>query len=161
MTGNQALLVVGAVFWAAVTPSISKYNPFNTAGLFAIDRDFRRRSLRRLLWATGIVNILPILVLAVTWQLMPELSGVQGIVAGAVAGIFPVAMPRLLHGVLASDRWWSNFYTQQEWEHVMERWDPVHGLIGPANCNRARSHIVPGLVYLLVCPALGLLIAVI
>src|SRR5687768_9557540 len=110
-TSRDAFLVVYAVMWAAITPSLGRLRVFSAAAFVRGPVGVKAR--RRLFWGTTIANVGAVLLAAATWTTLPEApreQGYLGIIFGGLAGLAIVGVPRILHGILASkDRWERNY----------------------------------------------------
>lgn len=122
---RNVFLVVYSVLWAASTPTYARLRAFAYPS-FAARKWTLGRHARRRYWAAVVTaNALPAAALAGFLWAIPECATEPlQIGLAAFAGTAAAAFPRLLHGVLASNRMHDLFYLQSEWLRAMREWDP-------------------------------------
>ena len=150
MKGVDALIFFYGFFWALAMTGAARYEAFDTASLWLVDA--RGRVCRRLLWGFIVLVVLPIMWLAGLYcWVVPAAAGVCAIAIAAFASLSVFGFVRLLHALIASDSQYRNYYTECEICQVRNR--------GAFKQPQAfAAHFVPGIIYLLACPAVAILL---
>lgn len=108
------------------------------------------KALGRVICSLVVANLVPALILAVLYDLAKHvaLSPFGAVCTAALAGFSTLAIPRILHALVATTLWrW--FYSEAEWRYL----DDLHGLDANGEPIQERSqsfcaHFFPGLLYL-------------
>lgn len=147
-SAREALVLFFAVFWSGALASISEYNAFDTADFFRSTE--RLRGIRRFAVAVTIANFVPVAVLYVLykWVFADKPSSALGVVAAASASMSVFSIPRILHSIIVSPRWYDCFYTKEGRDEVVCR-------SGAKPEDSFGSHFWPGLAYLLIGPLIA------
>ncbi|MGC9337328.1 MAG: hypothetical protein ACP5EQ_04460 [Candidatus Cloacimonadia bacterium] len=141
-TGEDALILFYGIFWATVLATIGRYRLFDTHLFFSPNK--RRHAISRFLAAFGIINVAPILWLWVLFNwIVPQTFGALPIMSAAFASLSVFGFHRILHAVIATEKFYSKFYSEDEWRAVIKQW----GRGGP---NTFAPHFIPGLGFLIV-----------
>src|SRR5882672_10398330 len=152
MDGQNAVILFFSVFYAIALSSISKCRVFDT-GAWCRDRGMRWRVFFRLLVGFFIVNLLPLYslyLLLTTDSIVPRMvTNPKVIIAAAVTCLSVFAIPRVLHGVFAIRP--MSFYQKHIWEKVAR-----DAKAEPDDCFL--WHLIPGLLYTAIWPALAVLL---
>ena len=145
---QQVLLVVYAVTWAGILPTLGRLR------VFAINDLFRRsapkpwlKRLARFLVGVLLGNIAPVALLLLLLRSLPTPTSSWGIAVAALAGLSPEAFPRLLQAAVISDETWKYFFDEQEKETVLEKWDRPTGS-GHQTSNKWFANLLSGLTVL-------------
>lgn len=148
-TGKEALILFWGIFWAAVLATMGKYRLFDTHLFFSRDKNRKCYAIRRSTVGFIIVDVFPIL-----WfwglysHIIPEGSGAVPVMAAAFASLSVFGFNRILHSMVASEKFHSRFYSQEEWEEVIKQWGRDH-------CNNEfKAHFLPGIFFLAASPLL-------
>jgi hypothetical protein len=148
-TGQQALVLFYAFFWAAALSATSRYQSFDTPSMYIGNR----RAWRRFAVSLIILNVLPILWFILLYtKVIPGKSGLASIVAAAVASLSVFGFHRILHAFIASEQVYHWFYTEEEVVGVRDRGRFTQP-------QTFCSHFIPGTLYVIVFAGLSWLIA--
>src|SRR5262245_38918120 len=149
-TGSDALILLYAFFWAAALAMTARYQAFDTPSMWSGSQ--RRRAVSRFLVAVLVLNVFPIAWLTVLYRhVVPSSEGLAPIVAAAVASLSVFGFHRILHALIASDKTWSAFYTEEELKDVRNRGSFTQP-------QTFAAHFWPGLIYIVVYGGIALLI---
>lgn len=154
-TGRFALIIFYSIFWAAVLGAVSRYHPFDTAAFFSRSQEKRRHAIYRFLMSFIILNIGPIMLLWFLYtRIVPDTSGVYPVIAAGLASLSVFGFHRILHAVIATQKTYSRFYFDEEWEEIIKqsRREPKE------RDNTFVAHFFPGIVYLIFFPVLAIII---
>ncbi|HVF52547.1 MAG TPA: hypothetical protein VNC78_02960 [Actinomycetota bacterium] len=150
MRGTESLVLFFGIFWAAVLNGVSRYHPWETQLL--------RRAGQARIWArfAASVAIIDLLPLAWLWFLASRFVSTErdgwAMVSGAAAALSVFGFGRLLHSVLMTERWpW--FYTLEEYEAALRRWDRLPG------SNDFLDHFLGACFYFVFYPTVAYVIA--
>ena len=114
-TGQEALVLFYAFFWAAALSSTARYKPFDTPSMWKLDGQACKRFVVSLI----VLNVLPI-----TWfiflysTIASAAEGWRPIMAAAVASLSAFGFHRILHAVMASEGTYKLFYTEAQIKEV-------------------------------------------
>ncbi len=142
LTGKDALVLFYGIFWATVLGVIKRYRLFDTHLIFS--RNKRRYALSRLIVAFIIINVIPILWFWILYSwIVPGASGVLPIISAAFASLSVFGFHRILHAIIATKSFHSNFYSDEEWKAVITQW-------GRDDPDTFMPHFLPGIGFLIV-----------
>ena len=142
--GRMALLFLYGLFWAETLATSARYNGFPTAKLW-VGQDGRSCQWRRLIASFVLLNLFPVLWLGVLYAcIVPGESGIIPITIAATGSLSLFGIIRIYHGVVASEETINKFYTNDE-QQTLE-------IQGNGKLLTCWSHIIPGLLYLVVFP---------
>lgn len=143
-TGTGALILFFGVHWGILISAVGKYRLFSTHLLF--DRNTWQRASLRLVLGLLVVNAAPVLLLWVLYNsVVSPKTGPLPIASAAVASLAVYGFNRLVHAFVATDRFHSVFYSQQEHKDVLGEWDRR----GP---NTFWPHFLPAIDFLVGFP---------
>lgn len=146
-TGKDALVFFYGIFWATILTIIGRYRLFDTHLLFSQNQ--RRYAISRFIVAFIVINVAPILWFWVLYSwIVPEALGVLPTMSAAFASLSIFGFHRILHAIVASENFYSKFYSDKEWQAVMTQW----GREGP---NTFMPHFLPGICFLIVFPLIA------
>jgi hypothetical protein len=75
--------------------------------------------------------------------IIPGTSGAFPIMSAAFASLSLFGFHRILHAIIATERFHSKFYSKEEWGDVVNQW-------GRASPNTFIPHFLPGIGFLIV-----------
>ncbi len=138
VTGDEAVLLFVAVFWAIGFGPLAAYRFFDTHLLW--DRAERKWAAKRLVAGTVLVNVLPIFVAAMMLGFLAGRDGVWAVVTAAIGSLSMFGIRRVAHAAVASEpvKWW--FYSPN---HSNPPWDRL-----PKSQNGFWRHFIPGICYM-------------
>ena len=147
-TGKDALVLFYGVFWAISLSKTSRYRLFETDLLFSKER--RRYAILRFLMGFIFIDVSTVLWFwfLYTSVLSEDAAGVFPIMAAAFASLSVFGFHRILHAVVATKNLYSKFYSDKEWDSVINQWGGEHP-------NTFISHFLPGICYLIVFSAIA------
>ena len=139
-TGQQALILFYAFFWAAALNMTGRYQSFDTPSMWAGNKHAWRRFIVSIL----LLNILPIIWLVILY-FSPFIykEGITSIIAAAFASLSVFGFHRILHACIASENNYRWFYTTEQVSEVRNR-DRFNQ---PQNFA---AHFIPGLLYFVI-----------
>jgi hypothetical protein len=147
-TGQQALVLFYAFFWAAALSVTSRYQPFDTPSMSIGDG----RAWRRFIISLIVLNVLPVIWFIFLYlAIIPNKTGWVPIVAAAIASLSVFGYHRILHAFIASERMYHWFYTVEQVRDVRDRGQFTQP-------QTFRAHFVPGVLYIVSTAALAGLI---
>jgi hypothetical protein len=151
--GNVALILFYGVFWAAALSAAGRFRAFDTHTFFS--GKTRRYAVNRFLVALFIINLCPVVWLWLLYvYIVPNEAGALPIMSAAFASLSVFGFHRILHAIIATDNFYSKFYSNEEWKAIINQW----GRGGP---NTFAAHFFPGIgfliIFLLIAYALGCL----
>ncbi len=145
--GKAALLFLCGLFWAEILATSARYNGFPTAELW-VGESGRTYQGKRLIASLLLLDVFPVVwVWGLYTCVVPERSGFGPIAVAAIASLSMFGIIRIYHGVVASAQTINKFYTSEE-QQTFE-------VQGKGKLRTCWSHIVPGLLYLVVFPGLA------
>jgi len=148
-TGQQALVLFYAFFWAAALSVTSRYQPFDTPSMFIRNS----RAWRRFVVSLIILNVLPILWFIFLYiKVIPSKNGLAPTIGAAVASLSIFGFHRILHAFIASERVYHWFYTDEEIKDVRDRGKFTQ----PQTFS---AHFIPGILYIVIFAGLAWLMA--
>ena len=146
-TGKDALVLFYGIFWATSLATIGRYRLFDTHLFFSQER--RRYAIFRFIIAFIIINVAPIFWFWILYSwIVPEATGALPIMAAAFASLSVFGFNRILHAIIATDNFYSIFYSDKEWKAVIDQW-------GRGDPNTFISHFLPGISFLIVFPLIA------
>jgi hypothetical protein len=146
-TGQQALILFYAFFWAAALSVTGRYQPFDTPSVWSRNSLATKRFIVSLL----ILNLLPILWFLFLYKIIPNDDTLSSITAAAVASLSVFAFHRILHAFIASENFYHYFYTLEQVIEVRDRGKFTQP-------QTFKAHFIPGLLYIVVPSGLAWLI---
>jgi hypothetical protein len=137
-TGQHALILFYAFFWAAALGVTGRYEPFDTPSMSAGNG----QAWRRFVVSLVILNLLPIGWFIFLYScVVSKKGGILCITAAAIASLTVFGFHRILHACIASEPLYGSFYTPEQIKKVRCR--------GPfAQPQTFKAHFIPGLLYL-------------
>jgi len=139
-TGQQALVLFYAFFWAAALNNTGRYQPFDTPSMCIWDG----RAWRRFVVSLIILNALPVVWFVFLYlKVIPNQNGWVPIVAAAVASLSVFGFHRILHAFIASEHMCHWFYTSEQIKDVHDR-----GKFKQPQTFMA--HFIPGILYIII-----------
>jgi hypothetical protein len=139
-TGQQALVLFYAIFWAAAINVTGRYQPFDTPSMWAREK----RAWCRFLVSLIILNILPLIWFIFLYHyIIPDNKCFTSIIAAAVASLSTFGFHRILHAFIASKRMYAWFYTSKQVREVRERGKFTQP-------QTFCAHFVPGILYIVI-----------
>ncbi|MDD5369035.1 MAG: hypothetical protein PHQ40_08120 [Anaerolineaceae bacterium] len=145
--GRQALVLLYALFWAAALNATGRYQPFDTSSMFIGES----RAWKRFFASLIILNILPIGLLFLLYQMIPSETNWPSIIAAAVASLSVFGFHRILHAVVASEKYFCHFFTEIQVEEVRKRGEFKQP-------QTFWAHFLPGILYIFIPMGLAWLI---
>ncbi len=147
-TGQQALVLFYAFFWAAALSVTGRYQPFDTPSMCIWDG----RAWSRFGVSLIVLNFAPILWFVFLYlKVFPNANGWRPIVAAAVASLSVFGFHRLLHAFIASDKTYHWFYTAEQVTDVRDRGKFTQP-------QTFMTHFIPGILYIIIFGGLAWLI---
>ncbi len=146
VSGSVALVFFYGIFWAGALSAIGRYHAFDTHMFFSPSPKSRSHARRRFVAGVVIMNIFPALWFwFLSARIVPNKPGVFPIMTAMLASLSVFGFGRILHAIIAAESSHSKFYSQEEWDAVIERWERG----GP---NTFWAHFVPGIGFLIIFP---------
>ena len=141
-TGKDAFILFYGIFWATALTTIGRYRLFDTHLFFS--QNMRRYAFFRFIVGFIVMDVAPIFWFCILYNLIvPETSGVLPIMSAAFASLSVFAFHRILHAIIATERFHSKFYAKKEWEAVINQW-------GRSVPNTFAVHFYPGIGFLII-----------
>ncbi len=151
-SGQESLIFFYGIFWAAMLSTLGRFRLFSTHQFFSISKQNKTYAIRRFIIGILIINVIPIFWFWLLYSLIATNStNVFSIMASAFISISVFGFNRILHSFLLSDEYHRYFYPDDEWKGAHERW-------GERECNKFKHHFIPGIIYLLMFPAIIILL---
>jgi hypothetical protein len=138
ITGDEAVLVFMAVFWASAFGPLSAYRLFDTHAIW--DATERRWAVRRLGAGTLFVNALPIGLALLMLGFLAGRHGVGAVFAAAVGALSLTGVRRIVHAAVATNpvkHWFYSPQTRNPWDERL-----------PGAQNGFWRHFTPGVCYM-------------
>lgn len=149
-TGSGALVLFFAVHWGILIGSVGKYRLFATHQIFRCGTCYR--ATLRLAVGFLVVNVGPILLLFTLYnRVVPQEAGILPIISAAVGSLSVYGFNRIVHAVVATERWHVVFYSAGEFSEVLKEWSR-------GEPNTFWPHFGPGLLYLVGFPLVAWLV---
>ena len=146
-TGKDALVLFYGIFWATTLGVIGRYRLFDTHLFFS--RNKCRYAISRFIVAFIVINVAPILWFWILYSwIVSETPGALPIMSAAFASLSVFGFHRILHAIIATENFYSKFYSYEEWKAVITQW----GRGGP---NTFMPHFLPGIGFLIVFPLIA------
>lgn len=162
---HTTFLLLYGVFWAEMLATSGRYNGFPTAKLCA---EFEVPGDRVIWWRRLVVSLLVLNAFPILWLIflynwvIPNSNSSVAIAAAGLAALSIYGILRVYHGIVASENSQHAYFTKAELKEPEpnEKKGQYLDIQGPAGkAYPRRTHIVPGVVYLLVFPGLAWIIA--
>ena len=120
-TGRVALILFYGIFWAASLNAAGWLRAFDTHAFFC--GKTRRSAIQRFVVALIIINLCPG---AWLWFLcvciVPSEPGALPIMSAALASLSVFWFHRILHAIIATKKFHTKFYLEEEWKEVIDQW---------------------------------------
>ncbi len=153
LTGKDAIILFYGVYMTAVINLIRKYRTFDLYLLLSKDKARKTRSTRRFMAGFIIIDVMPVSWFLVLYLwVIPDSAGPFPIMAAAFASLSVLAFARLLHSVIATEKY-DKFYSPEEYQIFLGQWGREND-----DDNTFLAHFLTGVSYLLIFPLIAYVI---